>query len=71
MTDVHYIEAYRPPRRRVRSWWLEFDCDGVPYTWRGNAPSEAAAEQDARHQLAHLHESFNRTTARMTACLER
>ena len=77
MTDMRFImggmpdEDYAPRSRRVRSWSLEFDSDGTPYTWRGNAHTQAAAEQAARHELAQVHPSFNRTTARLTACLER
>lgn len=55
----------------IRGWWLEFDSEGTPYSWRGNAASEKAAEQAARDELAHRSESFNRSEARLVACLER
>jgi hypothetical protein len=55
----------------IRAWWLEFDCDGVPVTWRGNAASERDAEQRARDELSHRVDAFNGTGARLVACLER
>ena len=71
MTDVQFLEDCRPRERRERAWWLEFDCDGVPFTWRGNARTDVAAEETARHELAARCGTFNRHTARLTACLER
>jgi hypothetical protein len=54
----------------LRDWWLEFDSEGVPLSWVGVAVSERAAEGLARADLAR-HPCFNRTTARLTACIER
>lgn len=67
----HGLEACIRPDCPIRGWWLEFDCDGTPVAWRGNAASEKAAEQLARSELARRSEVFNRSTARLTACLER
>ena len=54
----------------LRSWHLEYDCHGAPYTWRGEAANEAAADSVARHQLAHRLAGFIAAEATLTACLE-
>lgn len=67
----HGLEACIRRDCPIRGWWLEFDSDGDPYTWRGNAPSERDAEQTARDELGRRDPSFDRVRARLTACLER
>jgi hypothetical protein len=53
-----------------REWLLEFDHRGDPFTWSGKATSKAAAEHQARAQLAERHEGFNRYKATLTRAVE-
>lgn len=54
----------------MRAWHLEYDCQGVPFTWRGQAGNESAADSLARHALSVTHHGFNTEKATLTACLE-
>lgn len=64
-----------PPLSRVaidlRGWWLEFDNDGAPVIWHGEAADEKTAETCARNELARKHADFDREGARLVACIER
>lgn len=52
------------------SWHLEYDCHGAPATWRGEAKNEAAADNQARQDLAAKIPTFNAAEATLTVCLE-
>lgn len=54
----------------LREWWLEYDCHGAPFVWRGEAKNEAAADSLARHDLSVKHATFNAAEATLTSCLE-
>ena len=54
----------------LRTWHLEYDCHGAPYTWRGQAANEAAADTVARGELAHKVAGFTAAEATLVACLE-
>ena len=48
----------------LRSWRMEFETDGRPVVWQGDAANQAAAETLARHHLGLTNKS------RLVACVE-
>lgn len=55
----------------LRSFWVEIDAEGQPFTWKGQAVTEAAAFTCAMHDLERQYPTINRQAARMVACIER
>jgi hypothetical protein len=53
----------------LREWWLEYDCHGAPFTWRGQAANESAADTVARGALQSV-AGFNGAEATLTVCIE-
>lgn len=71
LADVPVIELdmdaiYRAATGR-KGWRIEFDCDGAPFIWTGDAASSAAAELQARRELSDKHAAFDRFGARLVA----
>lgn len=55
----------------LRSFWVEIDNEGEPFTWQGDAVTEAAAFKCALHDLERFYPTLNRDAARMVVCIER
>lgn len=53
-----------------RSYELEFDCQGDPFNWTGNAPSKGMAELMAVAELSSKFPGFKRYKARLVRCVE-
>lgn len=59
--------VYQAAARSCKLFRLEFDCDGVPFVWSGLTKSSAAAEFNARADLAESHASFSHWGARLVS----
>jgi len=53
-----------------RSYRVEFDSNGQPFVWTGEAPGRAHAELKARADLHDQHATFNRYRARVVLVVE-
>ncbi len=50
-------------------WWrFEFECDGAPFVWQGQAHNRAAAEARARQELTDTFAGYSRYGARLVSC---
>lgn len=72
MTDFPDLQPWPPfPLGEGMRWWrLDFTCDGAPFTWSGEASSEAAAESRARARLSQREPTFVASRARLAVCIE-
>ena len=54
----------------LRRWRLEYDCNGRPFVWAGEAANESAADSLARHHLTNDQADFRSSDAVLTTCVE-
>lgn len=54
----------------LRSWRLEYECNGAPFRWTGQALNERAADALARHVLDVEWSEWFDKTAVLVICIE-
>lgn len=55
---------------KLRRWRLEFDCNGRPFNWEGDAETVQQADSVARGELADAFPHFLPADARAVVCVE-
>jgi hypothetical protein len=66
--DLAQLQA-ETPAPATRSWRLEFDCQGVPFVWTGQACTERQAVNLARGAM-YRQGDIDQDAAQLVLCLE-